>query len=88
MRWHVGDVVAADEHPALVELLQPGHGPQGRGLAAAGWPEQGHQLAWRDGDREVVESVHFVEGAPAVDEVDGDHRCGRRGRRSPPGGGG
>ena len=27
VRGHIGDVVAADEHPPLIELLEPGNGP-------------------------------------------------------------
>ena len=53
MSWHVGDVVTTDQHRTLVEPLEPGQCPQGRRLATPGRPQQGHQLARSDGDRET-----------------------------------
>ena len=70
VRGDVGDVLPADEDPALVELLEPGHRPQGCRLAATGGSEQGDELTRSDGDREPVQGVHLVVGAAAVDKFE------------------
>jgi len=49
------DIAVADEDPARGDLLQPGQHPQGRGLAAAGRPDEHHELAVLDLQVEAVD---------------------------------
>jgi len=45
-RWW--DLLAVDADLARGDLLEPGDHAQGRGLAAAGWPDEDHELAVLD----------------------------------------
>ena len=67
-----GDVVVAERDGARGGLLEPGHHPQGRGLAAAGRAEQREERALRDGQVQVV------------DRGEGTERLGDRRRASGP----
>ena len=51
----VGDVALADPHRPRRHLLEPGDHPQQRRLAAARGPDQHHELARRDLQRDVVD---------------------------------
>lgn len=55
---HPGLVGAAEQHPAAVERLEPGDGPQHRGLAAAAGAEHAHDLVLGD------LQVHGVQHGP------------------------
>ena len=59
-------VAAADQDLALARHLEAGDHAQGRGLAAAGGAEQGHELARLDGEGDVV---HGRDGAVALGHV-------------------
>ena len=46
-----------DDLPAG-QVVQPGHAPEQRALAAAGWTENADELALRDLEREILQGVH------------------------------
>ena len=49
---------AIDSDLATGQVVQPGHAPEERALAAPGWAEDAEELAFRDLEREVLQSVH------------------------------
>ena len=51
----VGDVLVAQQDTTLIEPVEPGDQAEGRALAAAGRPEERHEGAGRDGQRQVVD---------------------------------
>ena len=57
----LGDVLAVDQDPAGIEVLEPGDRPQQRRLAAAAGPEQGGERPVRDLDRYVVKRLKVPE---------------------------
>ena len=66
LRGPTGDVLVAEEDPPVIDDVQPAHGEQRRGLAAARRAEQREHLAVRDFE------VHRVDdgvGAEALGEV-------------------
>ena len=56
-RRDVRDVLAVDEDPAAVDLVEPAERPQRGRLAAPGRTEEGDELARGDVDRQSVEGV-------------------------------
>ena len=79
LRLDVVDDPVADAHLAAGDRLQPGHHPQGGGLAAAGRPDEHEELAVGDIEAEVVDGVKAV----LVDLVDIVHRHGGHGLSRP-----
>ena len=89
------DVPVADHDAALGDLLEPGDHPQQRRLPAAGRPDEDHELAVTDVERDGVEGRDPVRdrsssppragsrprqpGAPAT-PASGDASCPRSGR--------
>ena len=55
------DALTPDEHVAIGGPFQPGDHPQHGGLAAAAGPEQGHQLAFPDGEGDLVDRGDLAE---------------------------
>ena len=53
----VGGILAVEQHGAAVGHLEPGDHAQQRGLAAPGRPEQGDQLAGREGQADIVQGA-------------------------------
>src|SRR5262245_66583429 len=64
------DLAAADEDVAVGRRLQPGQDVEDRGLAAAGMPDQAHELALLDREVHVLE--YRGDGAIARREALGD----------------
>ena len=63
------------------DLLEPGDHPQRSRLAAAGWPDEDHELACFDFEREVVERGDVVvDLRHAVEGDGGGGACGSRSR--------
>ncbi len=66
--WHGGarqpveEDLVADADGAGVGVFQARHARQGRGLAAAGGPEQGGELPVRDGEVDALQDGGAVEG--------------------------
>ena len=54
-------ILAAEEHPARGRELEPGEDAKERRLARAGRPEQRHQLAGLDLERDVMERRRVAE---------------------------
>jgi len=54
-----------------VRLVQPGDQSQQRRLAAAGWTEQAHEVAIRNGQRNVAQRLDCTEAPP--DLLDAQH---------------
>ena len=78
---HVGDVLAVDDDPAAVRLVEPGQRAQRGRLAAAGRAEQRDQLPRGDLQGETVEGADRSIGTMEVEQLDGDARSGAgRGR--------
>ena len=69
------DVVAVREHPACEGRLHPGNRPHQRGLAGAVGPEQAHQLAFAQFERDVRGEDGLVASAPVADgqSFEGEH---------------
>src|SRR5258708_5742834 len=61
MRRHVGDIDAADAHPAGGGPFEPGEQSQERRFAAAGSAEQCKTFAFGDIERDIVYGNNFVE---------------------------
>ena len=84
IRRHPGHALAVDQHLPARDILEPRHGAQQRGLAAAGRSQQREELTAidRGGDaaQRVVVAVVFLHAAKF------DHRrgVGRNGHRKPP----
>ncbi len=55
-RVEVRHILAADEHLAGRRLLEPGYGAQQRGLAAAGGPDEDHELTVLDVEIDIVDA--------------------------------
>lgn len=82
---HRGGVLAGEQHAARVGRLQPGDDAQQRGLATARRPQQRHQLARLDVQRNVVERPELAEALGKIAYFD-THACLRlagRVRRRP-----
>ena len=75
-RRALGDVDAVEEHLAGGGQLEAGDHPQDGGLARAGRPEQGEELAVRDVEVDPVDGPDIAEG---LDQAAQAHR-GRHGR--------
>ena len=78
---HVREVLAVDDDPPAVELLEPGEDAECRRLATARGTEQRHELAGLDGERQAVERAHLAEGAHEVLEAHRGARATRARRR-------
>ena len=77
----------ADRDLALGDLLEPGHHPQQRGLAAARGADQDDELAVRDVDLDAVQDVRAAEVLVDLADLDRCHlplRCGAATRRFSP----
>ncbi len=66
VQGHIAQVLPADEHRALVRVIEPGHQVGDRGLAGTGRPDQRGQLPGRRG-----------EGDPAQHRLGGTRVLGR-----------
>ena len=85
---HGEQVLAGDQHPAAVDVVQPGQAVQQGGLARAGWAHHRHHLALTDGEVEVDQGLHLdLPGAVDLADPLGDQQPGtsvavrtRRGR--------
>jgi hypothetical protein len=69
---------AADGHRARVGRLEAGDETQRRGLAAARWPEQRHDLALGDGQGQPVHRRRAVGGEALGDAVESQELNGQR----------
>src|SRR5215472_8365563 len=67
LRRQVGDLFAADVYLAGSDLFQAGDNAKDRGLAAAGWADEHHELAVLDPKRDTVHSVDV--GAEALRDL-------------------
>ena len=63
-------VLALEFDEAGRGLLEPADHPQRRGLAAAGWAEEGEELTVLDVERDVVHGGHIAELLDYLDEPD------------------
>ena len=70
-RRELGHVALADEDRPLGDVLEAGDHPHQRRLAAAGRPDEHHELAARDLERDVVGGLH-VAGVDLGHVVDDD----------------
>src|SRR5713101_8499116 len=77
IRRLAGDVLTADDHPSTIGLLQSRDQPQRRRLAAAGWAQQGDQLAGSHRQIEAVQRRHARVAAPQVLQPNLDARARR-----------
>ena len=77
-----GDVLAAEEDPALGRQLEAGDHAQGRGLAAARGAEQAEELAVLHGEGRVLHRHEVGEGLVQALDADLGHRplCHRSAR--------
>ena len=87
---HAGDLAPVECDAPASHRHQPGDGAHRRGLAAAGWPQQGHKLASGDGQAQPVDGDGFTvsEGQPLQHEIGIRHSARtpkdvRRQRRPP-----
>src|SRR6266540_1926510 len=78
LRPQTGRLALGDDDRPRVGALEPGDHAQQRRLAGAARPEQRHQRAARDVDRDVVERDELAEALRDV--ADGDHDVSSRGR--------
>src|SRR5216684_4775661 len=69
--------LSVDENLAAIDFLQTGDGPQRRGLAAAGWPQQHEKLAMADLEVELADDVVVAEILLDVPEDDAGHQYKR-----------
>ena len=60
-RRQVVDDLVVDQDAAGGDRFQPGHHPQGRGLAAAGGADEDHELLVADIEVHVLDGVNLVE---------------------------
>ncbi len=67
------DVLAVDDDPARIRLVESGNEAQRRRLAAAARAEQRHELAGLEGEVDPLERRHRPEGAPQLLELDVGH---------------
>ena len=74
-RRALGDVVAVEEDPACVDLLESRDQSQQRGLAAAARPEQRHQLAFGNLERYIGDHGSHAESLRHAIEAHRAH-CG------------
>src|SRR6266540_2774860 len=70
-RRHLVDGAIADADLSARDLLEPGDHPQRRRLAAAGGPDQHHQLAVRNLERELLDGDGSIR-VDLADAVEGD----------------
>jgi hypothetical protein len=85
---HREQVLAGDQHPAAVDVVQAGQAVQQGGLARSGWPHDRHHLALVDGEVQVDQGLHLdLPGAVHLADLLGDEQRGtsvvgraRRGR--------
>src|SRR5262249_24596719 len=71
-RRNVVDEIAADDEVAAGLLLEPADDAQERGLAAAGWSQQHHDLAARHRQRDAVDGRDLA--AECLDDIPGEYR--------------
>ena len=76
LRVGMGGIGAMKEHAATVGLLQPGDDAQKRGLARAGRPQQRHQRAGRNVQRDVVADHGGAEALVQMIDQDAHVGCG------------
>ena len=76
LRVGMGGIGAMKEHTATVGLLQPGDDAQQRGLARAGRPQQRHQRAGRNVQRDVVADHGGAEALVQMIDQDAHVGCG------------
>jgi hypothetical protein len=62
------DQRVADEHGPRGHRLEPGEHPQRRRLAGARRPDQDHELAIRDVQRQLAHGLHLAERLPHLVE--------------------
>src|SRR5262249_15382166 len=75
---NVVDDAAADHEVAAALLLEPADDTQERGLAAAGWSQQHHELAVRHRERDAVDGVRLAE---CLDDIPRQYRSHRSSRK-------
>ena len=71
----VGEIDPVEEDLARVGQVEAGDHPQQRGLAAAGWAQQGEELARLDGEVDTVDGGEITEPARHVAEFEQRHRA-------------
>jgi len=69
-----GHVLALEFDEAGGRRLEPADHPEGRGLAAAGWPEQGEELPGLDLEIDVVDDHGLAVALDDINEADVDGR--------------
>ena len=67
-------ILALEQHAPAIGRLEPGDDAQQRRLAAAGWPEQRHELARAYLEAHVAQRREATEGLGDVADVDA-HYC-------------
>ena len=70
---HADEVGAVDQQLSVGRLLEAGHDPQGGGLAAAARPEQRHELARCDRQRQLLERHRRAEHLADTLEIKRGH---------------
>ncbi len=73
VRRHVAHVLPEDPNGAPARLLEPGDQTKAGGLAGAGGPEHGEELALGDGEVDAIDGADIAEVPGDVLEFDG---CG------------
>ena len=71
---HAGDVAAVHHHAARIRLVEPGQRSECGGLAAPRRPQERHQLARLDLERQAIQGTHLAIVSMQVDELD-SHAC-------------
>ena len=64
------DDAVADHDIAAGDLLKPGDHPEQRGLAAARWPDQGHELAIGNIDCDTMDDFLVTIGFSGIQDID------------------
>ena len=73
VRRQTGHIVAADDHPPTVCLLEARQQAQGRRLAATGRPDEDQELPFVDREVKRVDRRHVAEPLRHPGELDGRH---------------
>src|SRR6516165_9270791 len=73
-RFKVVDHAAVDENLSRGRILEAGNHPQGRGLAASGWPHKHDELPVFDGTAEILHRGNPAEGLAQTNELNACHR--------------
>lgn len=68
---HMGEsgVLTGKQHRAAVRVFKPGDDPQQGGLAAPGRPQQRHQLAAVESQRDIVQRLEVTKGFPQITDL-------------------